>query len=43
MSHKSSKSECIKKAVNHLNYSIPCINCDSLIQAVDVDKHTELC
>ncbi|CAD8147641.1 unnamed protein product [Paramecium octaurelia] len=42
-SHKSSKSECIKKTVNHLNYSIPCINCDSLIPTVDVDKHTQLC
>ncbi|CAD8051491.1 unnamed protein product [Paramecium primaurelia] len=43
LSHKSSKSEYIKKTVNPLNYSIPCINCDSLIPAIDVDKHTQLC
>ncbi|CAD8156871.1 unnamed protein product [Paramecium pentaurelia] len=43
LSHKSSKSECIKTAFIDLNYSIPCINCDSFIPIADVDKHTQNC
>ncbi|CAD8065304.1 unnamed protein product [Paramecium sonneborni] len=43
LSHKSSKSECVKKNITLVNYSIPCINCDSFIPAADVDKHTLIC
>ncbi|CAD8071803.1 unnamed protein product [Paramecium sonneborni] len=43
LSHKSSKSEYINKNNTFINFSIPCINCDSFIPAADVDKHTLIC